>query len=192
MKAPKYINRHNLIIQLPYERWFYFKDGKEFYKVSNFLRIKSFHKDKQKILTIGMTDDKYLRVQLNVNGKKKVKKLHSIIGEVFVPNPLKLKEINHKDGNKMNCHWTNLEYSTRSKNIKHAFDLGLKNAKGENNTRCKLDNNKVRKIFKSKETCYELAKTYSVSYITISDIRRGYTWSHITGKTHVPKVKIAA
>jgi hypothetical protein len=192
MKAPKYINKHKDVIQLAYERWFDFKDGGALYKVSNKLRIKSFHKEKERILTIGMSEDKYLRVQLKINGKKKVKTLHTIIAEVFVPNPLNLKEVNHKDGNKLNCHWSNLEHSTRSNNIKHAFDHGLKNAKGENNTRCKLDNKKVKKIFDSKGTCHELAKIYNVSYITISDIRRGYTWSHITGKTHQARIKNAA
>jgi len=44
--------------------------------------------------------------------------------------------VNHKDGNKMNNHYTNLEWSSISENIQHAHDTGLKiTPKGANHPR---------------------------------------------------------
>jgi hypothetical protein len=42
--------------------------------------------------------------------------------------------INHKDGNKQNNHFENLEWCTYSENLKHAWDMGLNqgNKKGKN------------------------------------------------------------
>ena len=34
-------------------------------------------------------------------------------------------EVNHRDGDIENNHWTNLEYVTRSENIRHALKHGL-------------------------------------------------------------------
>lgn len=45
---------------------------------------------------------------------------------LFIPNPSGLTEINHIDGNKDNNHVSNLEWCTRSHNVKHSFDTGLK------------------------------------------------------------------
>lgn len=52
--------------------------------------------------------------------------VHRLVAREFVPNPNNYKIVNHKDGNKLNCHYTNLEWCTQSQNVKHAFDTGLK------------------------------------------------------------------
>ena len=57
--------------------------------------------------------------------------IHRLVGLIFVPNPNLYKEINHKDGNKQNNNMNNLEWCSRSYNVKHAFDNKLKiNKKG--------------------------------------------------------------
>lgn len=67
------------------------------------------------------------------NGYRKSIKMHRLIAEAFVPNPNGYKEVNHKDGNKLNNHWTNLEWCTRSENIRHCHRLGLRSSRGSNN-----------------------------------------------------------
>lgn len=53
-------------------------------------------------------------------------RLHRVIAETFIPNPDNKPIVNHKDGNKSNCHHTNLEWCTISENTKHAWNTGLR------------------------------------------------------------------
>ena len=50
--------------------------------------------------------------------------LHRLVASVFIPNPNGYTEVNHKDGNKLNNCASNLEWCTRSMNMKHAYDNG--------------------------------------------------------------------
>lgn len=64
----------------------------------------------------------YDRVRL---GKHTAKKIHRIVAEAFIPNPLNLPEVNHKDGNKKNNCVENLEWVTHQENMIHAAETGL-------------------------------------------------------------------
>lgn len=65
-------------------------------------------------------------IQLNTYGAvKKTFLVHRLVAMAFVPNPKSLPEVNHIDGNKTNNHFTNLEWVSRSENIKHGIDTGL-------------------------------------------------------------------
>jgi hypothetical protein len=45
--------------------------------------------------------------------------IHRLVANHFISNPQKKKEVNHKDGNKLNNHISNLEWSCRSEQINH-------------------------------------------------------------------------
>lgn len=57
--------------------------------------------------------------------------IHRLVAFAWLPPAPSPKHvwINHKDGNKSNNHYTNLEWTTISQNIQHAFDTGLKVSK---------------------------------------------------------------
>lgn len=67
----------------------------------------------------------YLTVRLSREGKSYTKYLHRLLAEAFIPNPMGLKYVNHKDGNVRNNQLNNLEWVSHAQNIQHAYDTGL-------------------------------------------------------------------
>lgn len=99
-------------------------DGK--YEVSNLGHVRTNGKRPGLLtLTKQKSGYRYAMIQLN-NGKQKNCRVHRLVAEHFLPNPDNMKEVNHKDGNKDNNRADNLEWCTRSHNVKHSFDTGLK------------------------------------------------------------------
>lgn len=68
-----------------------------------------------------ITDRGYARV--TIAGKSE--SVHRLVALAFVDNPRNLPEINHIDGNKLNNTAGNLEWCTRSENMRHAYANGL-------------------------------------------------------------------
>jgi hypothetical protein len=69
--------------------------------------------------------DGYVVISIN----NKLKYVHRLVGEKYLPNPHKLPVINHKDGNTSNNHIDNLEWTSRRKNCEHARLNGLSSPK---------------------------------------------------------------
>lgn len=78
----------------------------------------------------------YIYVQLWKDGRYKNIRLHRLVAENFIENKLSLSEVNHKDGNRSNNNVENLEWCTRSYNIK---DMWKRRRGGY------IENNKTRK-----------------------------------------------
>lgn len=71
----------------------------------------------------------YSCVSLRKDGKSYTKRVHRLVGETYL-KPVKGKNIiNHKDGNKKNCHIDNLEYMSNAENTKHGYDNNLYKSK---------------------------------------------------------------
>lgn len=78
---------------------------------------------------------KEVTVGTNEQGRK-AKRVHRIVAECFIPNPLILPEVNHKDLNRENNHVENLEWCTHQDNIEYSRNLGSYDGSkklGENN-----------------------------------------------------------
>ena len=88
---------------------------------------KIFSEKTKKYLKPSYDKQGYARIGIYVgNYKTKTIKVHRLIAETFIENPFNKKDVNHIDGDKSNNCISNLEWCTRSENIKHAFRNGLK------------------------------------------------------------------
>lgn len=159
------------------------------YEINNQFEIRSIKRKtpfilKQKINKIG-----YVVIRSTVYKKRRFFLVHRLIALTFIPNPHNKPMINHKNGIKIDNRIDNLEWVTSSENIKHAFDFGLNKKRfGQNANFYKLSNKSVMNIFNSNRPYKELAIKYKVCRVTISDIKTGRTWSHLTNKIFKQKV----
>ena len=103
----------------------------EGYQVSNLGNVRS----KKKVLS--QTDDKKGYKYAKVSGKRL--SVHRLVAKAFIPNPLNKEQVNHINHVKYDNNVSNLEWSTQSENLKHAYDSGrmghcdriLRNSKGQ-------------------------------------------------------------
>jgi hypothetical protein len=156
------------------------------YAVSNFGRVKRVCPGTStqvgKILKPSRDKGGYLWVKLGLGSKEAVYNvmIHRLVALIFLGSGPPGTEINHKDGNKTNNHISNLEWCTRSENIKHAFRSGLKpNKPGEENCQSKLSNEQVRTIrtlMMSGATTRALCNKFGASRWMIERIRHNRTY----------------
>lgn len=96
--------------------------GETHYFITKSGTIVSYCHGKRKQLKPYINSSGYLMVSLS-NRKKLC--IHKLLAVHFIPNPENKKQVNHKDGNKLNNTLDNLEWTTPSENMKHAFENGL-------------------------------------------------------------------
>ena len=105
--------------------------------------------------------------------------IHRHLAEAFIPKPKGKTEVNHIDAVKTNCVVENLEWVTRSENVKHAYKRGLISARGEKNANAKFtqqDIEEMRSIDYTKVTQREVAKRYGIAFQYLNKILKGKAW----------------
>lgn len=155
------------------------------YQISTYGRIKSFKNGREIIMRPLPTRNGYLNILLCKNGRHKNFSVHVLVGRAFIPNPDGKPELNHIDGEKFNCHVSNLEWSNRSENNKHAFQTGLNRQKrGGDNPKAGLSNEDARycrEVFKphdKKFGCKALAEKFGISLGCMGNLLHGKTYKN--------------
>lgn len=125
----------------------------------------------------------YLHVVL---GKSRIVNVHRLVAEAFLPNPLNLPEVNHKDENKVNNRVDNLEWCDHAYNNSYGSLRGK--TRGEGNPMSKFDEEVVREIKSSyipndKEYGVTgLARKYGISPTHVCAIIKGRRWGWIDSR----------
>ena len=104
------------------------------YQVSNLGRVKSLSRIVKK--SDGVTQRRSERIvkQSNSRGYRVFKfrneqgvktiRVHRAVAELFLEKPIGNMVVNHKDGDKSNNIYTNLEWVTQKENVRHAVEMG--------------------------------------------------------------------
>jgi len=158
------------------------------YQISNYGNVRSFKSmgpenniksEPQRMLKPHINSNGYWCVCFRHGNKINTKEyVHRLIGKYFIANPLNSKQINHKDGNKLNNSIENLEWVTCSENVLHARHV-LRKAIGDIHHKAKLSELKVKDIRHFIElglSDTDIGVMYNVHRRTISDVRLGKTW----------------
>ncbi len=126
----------NVINPIDNERWLPLISYEGLYEVSDMGRIKSLSRAsingrdiQEKILKGRLTRYGYLIAYAYKDGARNNIVIHRAVGIAFVRNPCNYMEINHINGIKEDNSSSNLEWCTRSYNLKHAYRLGLRKSK---------------------------------------------------------------
>lgn len=122
------------------EKWKYINGTNNKFMVSNTGKIKGcerytpFKNSRrfvpEKIFKASKNNSGYLTASLSIAiGEMKSVLVHRVVAEHFTNKPKNNYEVNHKDGNKLNNNYSNLEWTNRSKNQIHAYETGLNHSK---------------------------------------------------------------
>lgn len=158
------------------------------YYVSNIGNIKSVGRvetgtgriRKDKMLSLCKDTSGYVNCRMMVDGKQKGFLVHRLVMLAFVGEDKERKFVNHKNGIKTDNRLENLEWCTRSENVKHSFLIGLQSNKGENHPSHKMTWDKVAEIRSKfsprKYSSRKLASEYGISKTNVLDIVNNKIW----------------
>ena len=173
------------------EIWKDIKGYEKTYQVSNLGRVKSLERpiyrkcgrlhyiQKERILNQS-TGWRYC--QLNLRAGKTTHRfyVHRLVAITFLDNPENKPEVNHKDGNKLNNNLDNLEWTTCSENVQHAFRTGLmfgwlKGRYGKENPKSKpvIQLNLEGEVIAEYGGISDAARKLGISHATISHVLSG-------------------
>ena len=116
------------------------------------------------------------------NKKYKTLKIHRLMAKAFIPNPLNLPLINHKNGDRSDNRIKNLEWCDYAYNAYHANNILHSFKKGEESPRNKYPEKIIRQICEMIEEDFKpkiIAKTLDIPVRLVRGIMHKESWNHI-------------
>lgn len=134
------------------------------------------YNNKNMVMKQHLSHDGYKNIGLILNGKTTEHRVHRIVASAFVPNPENKPYINHKDGNRENNNYDNLEWCTQKENANHSINVLHKWSSSKNQKRAaqqigikrrKLsmeDAREIRRLYENGGiSCIKLGKMFGLS-----------------------------
>jgi len=130
----------------------------------------------------GLAGKGYAYYNIGVGSGRKNFYAHRLVAEAFLGEQPSGTEVAHNDGDKLNCHYSNLRYATPRENnmdkIAHGTHPG-----GDNHPQVKIKASEAENIFKLRRLGYsqqKIADLYNVTQTTIGDCIRRFSAEPIT------------
>ena len=143
------------------------------YEVSDTGLVRSFKNGRERILSPRKQRRGYLAVSLHKDRKRKHMLVHRLVAAAFIPNPLGLKTVNHKDEDKTNNEVANLEWLSLADNIRYSKDKPV----------CQLD--KLGNVVGQFSSVHEAGRQTGIFWSSIWSVCRGiyktaggYSWRY--------------
>lgn len=135
-----------------------------------------------KFIKSSLLNTGYPMVTLWDGKKSHGRTLHRLVAEAYIPNPDEKPHVNHKDSNRLNPHVDNLEWCTRSENMRHGLASGNFDGKlarnGAQNGNAKLNARTVKAIRSEVGLTYkQIAAKYNISLSTSWRVVTGISWA---------------
>jgi adenylate kinase family enzyme len=171
-----------------------YKKWNEFYEVGSDGTVWSlnYRGGKKRVKLVSRVNkDGYLEVQISFckDKKRDYKRVHRLVAETFIENPLNKPEVNHKNGIRTDNNLSNLEWVTKKENSIHGWkNNGRKltdKQKEALNKRCKITEKEAVKIIKLRKsglTFREISKQFNIKQCQCGEIVRGISWNYLLNK----------
>lgn len=163
------------------------------YQVSNFGNVKTLQRNiynklgklhyiqPEKLLKPSVFKNGYKYISMHKNKKIKVKTIHSLVAEAFIENTYNKRTVNHIDGNKLNNHFTNLEWATDKENLEHNFVIGI----SKRYSLIAYNNNTYLEFSKVSDACKLGFSQKSISNSVIKNKKyKGFYWKYKGESSH--------
>lgn len=177
-----------------HEIWKPIKNYEGWYEVSNFGRVRSLDRfvnhsnkgfkslRKGKIISPGKTKDGYLFVHISKNQKSQNLRINRLVAQTFIPNPNNYPQVNHRDEDKTNNKFSNLEWCT----AKYNDNYGSRNKKvakerGKRVAQLTLDGQVVH-VWSSAHECVQAGFNYGNVCACCRgkrNVHKGYRWKYV-------------
>lgn len=153
------------------------------YEVSDEGEVRN--KTTKQILKGRLSKSGYYQVNIKINETNKFSNryIHRLVAQYFIENKENKREVNHKDGNKLNNDAENLEWVTSSENQRHRHSIGIKRTSNRHVGMFNSDNKLVKNFNSIIEAAAFFNKTSRVNIDNVLQGKQksayGYFWKYL-------------